>query len=130
MIKLLAVATRRAGMPVPDFQSYWREVHGPLVARVPGLRQYVQTHALPELYGGDFAPDFDGAAELAFDDLAAYQRALASEDWQAVRADGANFMESARKLIVRDIPILGDYPSPRDRVAMVKYMGFLTRKAE
>ena len=38
-------------MTVEAFQRHWREVHGPLGARVPGLRRYVQSHTRLSGYG-------------------------------------------------------------------------------
>lgn len=36
--------TRRSGVPQDAFDAYWRDVHGPLCARLPGLGYYVQHH--------------------------------------------------------------------------------------
>jgi hypothetical protein len=35
---------RREGVPQEAFDAYWRDVHGPLCARLPGLGYYVQHH--------------------------------------------------------------------------------------
>lgn len=35
---------RREGVPHELFDAYWRDVHGPLCARLPGLGYYVQHH--------------------------------------------------------------------------------------
>ena len=35
---------RREGVPHELFEAYWRDVHGPLCARLPGLGFYVQHH--------------------------------------------------------------------------------------
>lgn len=35
---------RRTGVPHDLFDAYWRDVHGPLCARLPGLGWYVQHH--------------------------------------------------------------------------------------
>ncbi|MFT5502023.1 MAG: hypothetical protein ACI88G_002164 [Woeseiaceae bacterium] len=37
MIKLVCVVHKRAGMNTDDFRRYWREIHGPIAARIPGL---------------------------------------------------------------------------------------------
>ena len=39
MIKICEVVYRRPGMGVEDFQAYWRRTHGPIVARIPGIRR-------------------------------------------------------------------------------------------
>jgi uncharacterized protein (TIGR02118 family) len=62
---------------------------------VPGLRRLVQSHAVP--VPGDHRPaDFDGMAELWFDDLAAVLEARQSPEWEAATADEANFVAPAR----------------------------------
>ena len=50
MIKICAFFKRRPGMEVEAFQAYWRDVHEPMAAELPGLRRYVQSHDLPGIY--------------------------------------------------------------------------------
>ena len=96
MIKAIYCITRKDGMSVEEFQRYWRETHGAIAARIPGVRRYVQCHTLPELYAGDSPPPYDGAAELWFDDTEALQHAMASPELQAAREDERNFIDHAR----------------------------------
>ena len=96
MIKLIYCITRKEGMSVEEFQRYWRETHGPIAARIPGLRRYVQCHTLPELYGGDSPPAYDGAAELWFDDMASLRQAMRSPEVQTAREDERNFIDHSR----------------------------------
>ncbi|MDP3769139.1 MAG: EthD family reductase, partial [Dehalococcoidia bacterium] len=58
MVKLIYCIARKPGMPVEEFQRYWRQTHGPIAGRIPGLRRYVQCHTLPELYRREDAPAF------------------------------------------------------------------------
>ena len=69
MIKVAEIVKRRAGMGVEEFQAYWRDHHGPIVARLPGLRRYVQSHPLPETYDSDRPPAYDGVPFLYFPSL-------------------------------------------------------------
>ena len=96
MVKLIYVITRKAGMPVEEFQRYWRETHGPIAARIPGVRRYVQCHTLPELYGRETPPAYDGAAELWYDDLDAMRAALRSPELAAAQEDERNFIDLAK----------------------------------
>ena len=81
MIKLVYLVARRPGLAEADFVRYWRDVHAPLGARIPGVRRLVQSHALP---GANPRPvDFDGMAELWFDDLDALLRARDTPEWRA-----------------------------------------------
>jgi hypothetical protein len=68
---------KRKGITLEDFDNYWRDVHGPVCARLPGQFQYWQFHVahneggiFPTVAGVDYlgtAEDqFDGIAELTF----------------------------------------------------------------
>ena len=39
MIKSLSLLTRKPGMTHEQFVKHWRQVHGPLARKVPGLRR-------------------------------------------------------------------------------------------
>ena len=76
MRKFVYVLRRRPDLSREEFQRYWREVHGPLVAKYAdtiGLLRYVQVHTLLEAQAradevrGQMAETFDGVAELWFD---------------------------------------------------------------
>ena len=95
MIKLVYCITRRPGMSVDEFSRYWHDVHGPIGARIPGLRRLVQSH--PVSHPNDLRPPtFDGMAELWFDDLAALRAARQSPEWRASSEDEANFIDATR----------------------------------
>ena len=49
MIRLTFVLRRKPSMSRVEFQQYWREVHGPLVAKSStalNILRYVQVHTL------------------------------------------------------------------------------------
>src|SRR5438045_8478441 len=107
MIKLVYCITRRRDLSVEDFSNYWHDVHGPIGRRIPGLRRLVQSHPLLPAPAG-YQMDFDGMAELWFDDLEALKAARASDEWQASSADEANFIDPTRAALFiteeREIP--------------------------
>ena len=53
MVKAIWVAHRKPGLADAEFFGHWYDVHGQLCAQVPGLRRYVQNHALPEAADGN-----------------------------------------------------------------------------
>jgi alkylhydroperoxidase/carboxymuconolactone decarboxylase family protein YurZ len=68
---------KRQGISLELFDDYWRNVHGPVCARLPGQYQYWQLHVAhstpslwPAIQGIDFTSSeetqFDGIAELSF----------------------------------------------------------------
>nr|WP_183340718.1 EthD domain-containing protein [Microlunatus antarcticus] len=71
----------RLSLAEEDFRAYWRDVHGPLCSRVPGLGWYVQhhfarhhdAHLWPGPEGADRLAgyDLDGAVEIGWADAAA-----------------------------------------------------------
>lgn len=82
-----------------DFRDYWRSHHGPLAARVPGLRGYWQNAVVDRLQRGIYYQrgpwDFDGISQLLFHDG---QRS----------ADGFNAGDHAARLIADEKHFLGD----------------------
>lgn len=75
---------KRNGVPLDLFFNYWRNVHGPVCARLPGQYQYWQFHVehnqggiLPRLDGINYiTPEdeqFDAIAELTFESEAERQ---------------------------------------------------------
>ncbi|HUZ77417.1 MAG TPA: EthD family reductase [Chloroflexota bacterium] len=107
MVKAVIVASRLPGLTLREFQDHWITVHGPLGAKVPGLRRYVQNHALQEAYAfRDLT--HDGFAELWFDDLAALQRAVQTPEWKALQEDGRTlFAQPMATVIAREGVIKG-----------------------
>lgn len=128
MIKAMGFLVRREGMSVAEFQQYWREVHGPLMAQGPGMRRYVQNHALPELYDSDTPPPYDGFSEAWFDSLEAYAATRSSLEWQRGVADAPNLIGRSTGVIVTEVPIIDAFPAPQDRQEMVKWVTFLRRR--
>ena len=95
MVKLIYCITKKPDMSVEEFQRYWRDVHAPIAAAIPGVRRYVQCHVVPELYGGQ-QPAFDGAAELWWDDLDAMRAAMGTPEVKAAMEDEKNFIDHSR----------------------------------
>ncbi len=89
MHKLVYVVQLRDDMSREEALRYWREVHGPIASKIPGLKRYVQNHATSAPQGD---LQFGGIAELWFDSPEAFQAATNSPEWQATMADVANFM--------------------------------------
>jgi uncharacterized protein (TIGR02118 family) len=56
MVKAISLIRRKSGLSREDFHRYWWDVHGTIAARIPGLRRYVQCHAMAR-DGGDAASE-------------------------------------------------------------------------
>lgn len=70
-------------------------MHGPIGSRIPGLRRLVQSRRL-DVPGDKYQPDYDGMAELWFDDVPALLKARQSPEWKTATEDEAKFIDHAR----------------------------------
>lgn len=95
MIKLVYCITKRPGLADEEFFAYWGNQHASLGSRIPGLRRLVQSHRV-RVPGDRYQPDYDGVAELWFDDMESLLAARESEAWKASSEDEANFVDSTR----------------------------------
>ena len=93
-IKSLFLIKRKPGLSVAEFQDHWRNVHGPIVPRTPGLQRYVQCHVAPETYETG-TPVFDGVAELSWADMASFEKGWKSDEMQIeqIQNDVPNFID-------------------------------------
>jgi len=112
MVKLVYCITKKAGLTDEEFFRYWKNVHGPIGARIPGLRRLVQSHRLT-VHGDEHRPDYDGMAELWFDDAEALLAARQSPEWKASTDDEANFIDPGKVayFVSEEHVILGE-PEP------------------
>ena len=88
MFTVTFVVNEKPGMDRAEALAYWRDTHGPIVREVPGVRRYVQQHAVAAPEG---EPPFLGVASLYFDDQEAFGAAAASPEFAAAIEDVANF---------------------------------------
>src|SRR5216684_8847768 len=95
MIKLVYCITKKTGMTDEEFFRYWENIYGPVGARIPRLRRLVQSHRLT-VPGDKYRPDYDGIAELWFDDVEALLAARQSPEWKASSEDEANFIDHSK----------------------------------
>jgi len=95
MVKLVYCISKKAGLTDEEFFRYWKNIHGPMGARIPGVRRLVQSHRVT-IPGDEHRPDYDGMAELWFDDFAALLEARQSPEWRASTEDEANFIDHGK----------------------------------
>jgi uncharacterized protein (TIGR02118 family) len=124
MVKALSFFKRRAGMPVEEFQAYWRARHPDVVTKLPGVRRYVQSHTGTAAYRTG-EPVYDGIAEVWFQNTAAMHALRGTAELEAVQADEARFIDRATMgLIITDDHVIKDDPTPAGAAKGVgKYTG-------
>lgn len=134
MIRLVFLLRRKPELSLEEFQRYWREQHGPLVASFTqslNILRYVQVHtlidpmndAMAEARGG-MEPVYDGVAELWWDSAEALAEATATAEGQAAAA--ALLEDEARCLDLPNSPLWLNHeypqvnPTPENIVASPK----------
>ncbi len=98
MIKMIFLVHRRPELTRDEFQTHWREKSGPIGSKIPGLRKYVQHHAVPGLDGAE--PPYDGFAEMWWDDDESLQKALESPEGKAAVEDIENIVGRQEVFVV------------------------------
>jgi len=92
MVKLVYCITRKPGLTDEEFFHYWKNVHGPVGARIPRLQRLVQSHRLL-IPGDQYHPDYDGMAELWFNNIEDLLAARRGKEWKASSEDEVNFID-------------------------------------
>jgi uncharacterized protein (TIGR02118 family) len=103
MAHLMFCLRRLPHLTREEFQTYWRDVHAPLVherAAALGLTRYEQNHALPEEAQARLAQargtpaGFDGVAQLWWQDTP-----RSPEQREAARRANAELLEDEKRFI-------------------------------
>jgi uncharacterized protein (TIGR02118 family) len=129
MIVRMGLLTRRPEVSQADFRRHWREVHGPLAARLPGLRCYHQNHIVDSRQLAiDHARgswSIDGISELWFDNAEDMNKAISSGEYDEVARDHHLFVGQTGLITAVQNVVVPVDPSAGP---LVKRMSILTRK--
>jgi uncharacterized protein (TIGR02118 family) len=90
----MVVLYRRPGMSAEEFHHHLRHVNGPLAAKMPGLRKYVQNY--PAVDPRRKPHEWDAIVELHFEDHSALEAAWAGPEGAASDADLPLFIDLER----------------------------------
>jgi uncharacterized protein (TIGR02118 family) len=122
MFKVVFLVKRRPDLSVADFQEHWRTRYAPLMAKTPGLRRYVQSHALPQGYSkGELL--FDGIQELWFDTEEAFEGAEGSEEFAAALQSEGEFLDTSRTVAMPvDVHVIKDGAIPPNAVKNIEFV--------
>ena len=121
MIKVLGLLKRKPGVSEAEFHRHWREGHGDLTMRIPGMkecvRKYVQTHRIKNPLPGlerytHSAMDYDGVVEMWFDsfeDLRKFYAILSDPTaCKELREDEDTFIDgksTVSLMVAEEVPI-------------------------
>jgi uncharacterized protein (TIGR02118 family) len=99
-VKNIEFVNRRPGMALGEFRTYWRNVHGPLAAKIPSICRYEQNHLALGEYQKGAAPPYDGLAVTWFASTAEMRSGAATAEYAATRADEAHFLPEGHLPII------------------------------
>ena len=131
MIRFVYPVCRKEGMSLGEFQSYWRNFHGPLVARhstTMRVRRYVQTHRLDDPFNEEvrerrgFREPYDGVADLWWDNQEELAAAAGDPAYQEANEelleDEKKFIDFSKSSIwfAYEVPQIN--PTPENIVAL------------
>jgi uncharacterized protein (TIGR02118 family) len=129
MICRMGLLTRRPDLTPEAFRRHWRDVHGPLAARMPGLRRYEQNHVVDSSQlaidhaRGDW--DLDGISQLWFDDAEAMRAAARSPAFEPTVPDLPRFCAAVKVVTCQPNVVVPVAEGP-----LVKRMSLLTRRPD
>lgn len=96
MIKRVSLLARKPGQTHEEFVKHWLQVHAPIAHGIPGIARYACTEIVTSSTRKDgplpIDLEIDGIAEMWFMDQESLNKAVASEAFKALRADGAAFI--------------------------------------
>ncbi|RWA51214.1 ethyl tert-butyl ether degradation protein EthD [Cupriavidus sp. UYMSc13B] len=133
MIHLIFLCKRRADADRREFLRYWRDVHAPLVAGLPGVRRYVQNTVQP--VPGHAAP-YCSVDEIWVDDAAAVDSLMRSAGYgRSALAGAGNLVDPGHGVRLQTIdhvmlagrPISADESLPK-RMTFFKRMQSLSQE--
>jgi uncharacterized protein (TIGR02118 family) len=100
MFKLIILLTKKQGMGDDEFARYFLNVHAPLARKMLGLKKYVVNIVQrPPPYK---EPEFDGVAELWFDDRESMKRAFSSAEGVVTQKDTEKFASKTVSLFIEE----------------------------
>ena len=130
VIVRMGLIQKRSDIGSDDFRRHWRDSHGPLAAKLPGLRRYHQNHVVDRAQRGISytrgGNDFDGFSELWFDDVPSMLAAFATEDVQMLGKDEDRFIGDLKLITAIQHVVI---PKPSG-IPLIKRMSTLKRRAD
>jgi len=114
MIKTISIVKKREDISREEFYKYWKDVHGPLVAKhIPYLKKYVQNHFV-DIPGVEY--EGDGIIETWYDDIESFQKSMEFNKTEEARALGlgedwakiADMSEEPNMWVVEEHPIMDE----------------------
>lgn len=131
----MGLIRKQADWSIEQFDAYWRDQHGALAARVPGLQGYWQNLVTDRLQRGiDYARgpwDFDGFSQLWIDPAQPAQIAFGQGDLAAaLMADEQHFLAGLHIVTTEQTEVIALPDDPAARARLLKRISTLRRRAD
>lgn len=107
MLKFLVVVYKLPALSEEEFRRYFREVHGPLAQKMPGLKKYTQNFVAPDPTRKH--PGWNAVIELYFENWESMEAAWKSPEGVAATGDLPAFADLTRTTwsVVDERPVIG-----------------------
>ena len=121
MIRLLGFYKRRADITHQQFLDHWINIHGPLVARIPGVEKYLKKYIQHRLYLDPLSQCdllYDGFSESWWDSWEDRDTFLKLPAFDEIIEDERRFIDlGVSRWMVQDeqalqIDVLAEWPHP------------------
>ena len=111
----VSLERRRADISLEEFRRHWLDPHGPMTAKLPGTRFYVQNHVVFTRGTNALARrvGVDGFAQLAYDNLEARMAAYDSPELKACNLDSPLFLGGVSRVVTESE---GVQPGPEEKL--------------
>jgi uncharacterized protein (TIGR02118 family) len=101
MLKVDILVYRRPDLTHEQFIEHWRDVHARLFSSQPAVKQhvrrYIQSRTVPNPPAGVRVADYDGIAQLWFDDIEGFYGVFSSKNYtDVIRVDEQKFTDPKR----------------------------------
>ncbi|WP_263359096.1 EthD domain-containing protein [Acidicapsa ligni] len=92
---------RRPDLTHEQFVEHWRDVHAQLFSTQPSVkrhvRRYIQSRTIPDPPSSMLIADYDGVAQLWFDDMEGFHGVFSSKDYtDVIQFDEQKFTDGKR----------------------------------
>jgi uncharacterized protein (TIGR02118 family) len=127
MIFAISLMQRRSDVSLEEFRRHWLDPHGPMTAKLPKARIYIQNHVLHDARtdASATALHIDGFAELGFDTLADRDMSYGSPELKACDQDSPLFIGAVSRAVTEAREVV-----PRaGRTAPIKRIALFTKQA-
>ena len=116
MLKVDILVHRRPDLSHEQFVEYWRDVHAQLFSSQPVVKQhvrrYVQSRTIPDPPNAVRLADYDGIAQVWFDDMNGFHGVFSSQNYRdVIKVDEEKFADPKRVefLFSEETEILADH---------------------